>query len=271
VQVLVFVCVLLLAEVRVAAIHETDHEVELLERLGVQVGILGLVVELLPVYVRDALRVRGEVQRAQLGRLVAAAELRKCLDVGVRDHVFAEVLAEPGRVFLVLLEVGRDPWHAQRHREHEDVGVAVCHGACVLVRECVHLEVPILREHGRLDAEAVELREFLRLQVEVEIDEHEYFFAGELAALDVVEALVERAAASVYAEVGVQGVFQLEGLVFLRVDVPVYARENAHEEGDVSAEATAVAHDAHVALLDAWEAIQKLENAMHADAEELHV
>jgi hypothetical protein len=51
----------------------------------------------------------------------------------------------------------------------------------------------------------------------------------------------------------------------------VYARENAHEEWDVSAEAAAVARDAHVALLDAREAIQKLENAVNADAEELYV
>jgi hypothetical protein len=52
---------------------------------------------------------------------------------------------------------------------------------------------------------------------------------------------------------------------------PIYARKNADEEGDVSTEAAAVAHDSHVTLLDAGEAIQKLENAMHADTEELYV
>ncbi len=170
VQVAVAVCVFACAEVGVAAVHDSEHEVEPLGRFGIPVDVLGLVIEPLPFDVHVALRVCREVQRAP--RLGAACELRKHLDAGIPHDIFAEVTREPGRAVLVLLEVVRDPREAQRHRKQEYVGVAVCHGARVLVCEGVHLEVPVLGEHGRLDSDAVEGAECFRCEVHVQVDKH---------------------------------------------------------------------------------------------------
>jgi hypothetical protein len=61
----------------------------------------------------------------------------------------------------------------------------------------------------------------------------------------------------------------LERLVFGSVDLPLHAREEAHQEGYVAPVAASVADDSQVPFLDGGEPVEELEDSVDVHAEGL--